>query len=80
MPHDGDEPAETANQPPCASPVHGAVKKIVLISILLATILIPTRAANDPNPRQALKKALLYSVLFNVVYWLLLLFVYPRLD
>jgi hypothetical protein len=56
------------------------VKKLILISILLATIAIPTRAANDPNPRLALKKALLYSLVFNVVYWLLLLFVYPRLE
>ena len=56
------------------------MKKIILISILLATIAIPTRMANEPNPRLALKKALLYSVLFNVVYWLLLLLVYPRLD
>jgi hypothetical protein len=56
------------------------VKKILLISILLATIAIPTRAASEPNPRVALKKALLYTALFNVVYWLLLLLVYPRLD
>ena len=58
----------------------GAVKKIILISILLATIAIPARAAREPNPRLALRKALLYSVMFNVVYWLLLLLVYPRLD
>jgi hypothetical protein len=56
------------------------VKKVLLISILLATIAIPTWAANEANPRLALKKALLYSVIFNVFYWLLLLFVYPRLP
>jgi hypothetical protein len=54
------------------------VKKIILISILLATIAIPVRAAGQPNARIGLKKALLYSLLFNVVYWLLLLFVYQR--
>jgi hypothetical protein len=56
------------------------VKKIILISILLATIAIPTKVAGEPNPHLALRKALLYSVLFNVVYWLLLLVVYPHLD
>jgi hypothetical protein len=56
------------------------VKKIILISILLATIALPTRAANDPSPRLGLKKALLHSVLFNIFYWLLLILVYLRLE
>jgi len=56
------------------------VKKIILISILLATIAIPTRAANERNALLGLRKALLHSVVFNVVYWLLLLLVYLRID
>lgn len=56
------------------------MKKIVLMSILFATIAIPVRASNEPNARLALKKSLLYAFVFNVIYWLLLLFVYPRLD
>jgi hypothetical protein len=54
------------------------MKKIILLSILVATIAIPTRAANESNARLALKKAIVNSLVFFVIYWLLLLFVYPR--
>lgn len=56
------------------------MKKIILISILLATIALPTRAANERSPHLGLRKALLHSVLFNIVYWLLLILVYLRLE
>jgi hypothetical protein len=56
------------------------VKKLILMSILVATIAIPARVAGDREPRLALKKTLLYSLIFNIVYWLLLLFAYGRVD
>jgi hypothetical protein len=56
------------------------MRKLLLISILVATIVIPMRAAAERNPRRALGKALAYTIAFNVVYWLLLLFLYPRLG
>lgn len=55
------------------------MKQAILMSILVATIAIPARAASEPNPRLALKKAVAYAFLFNVIYWMLLLVVYPRL-
>jgi hypothetical protein len=56
------------------------VKKFLLMSILLSTIVFPVRAASEPNPRLGLKKALLYTVAYNVVYWVLLMTVYDRLS
>jgi hypothetical protein len=56
------------------------VKKLLLQSVLFATILIPALASGQPNPRLALKRALFYWVIFNVVYAFLLVFVYGRLD
>lgn len=56
------------------------MKKIVLISILLATIAVPAAVAGQANARLALKKVVVYSVIANVVYWLMLLFLYPRLP
>jgi hypothetical protein len=56
------------------------VKKLLLQSFLLATIFIPAVLASQPNPRLALKRTLLYWVIFNVAYGLMLVFVYGRLD
>jgi hypothetical protein len=56
------------------------VKKLLLMSVLIATIAIPAWAAGARNPRRALKGAIVYWSIYNVVYWLLLLFVYDRLS
>jgi hypothetical protein len=56
------------------------VKKLILQSVLFATIFIPAMVAGQPNSRLSLKRALFYWVLFNVVYSFLLLFVYTRLE
>jgi hypothetical protein len=56
------------------------VKKLILMSILVATIALPARLASHHEPRRALKKLILYTLIFNVAYWLLLIFVYGRLN
>jgi hypothetical protein len=61
-------------------PREAPMRKILLLSILFATVAIPSRAANDPTPRLALKKAILYSFGFFVLYWLLLLYLFPHLS
>lgn len=56
------------------------MKKLLLMSVLFATIGIPAIAAKDPSPRRGLRKAVLYTIAFNVFYWLSLLFVVNRLE
>lgn len=56
------------------------MRKLILMSILIATIAIPTRLAGQPDARMALKRTVLYAVIFNVIYWLLILFAYERFN
>jgi hypothetical protein len=53
--------------------------KMVLIMILFASIIVPARAAAAPNPRKALKKALVQMTVFNLIYVLSVTYLYPRL-
>jgi hypothetical protein len=55
------------------------MQKFILISILFADVLIPLWAARDPNSIRGMKKALFYMCIFNTMYLLLVMFVYPRL-
>jgi hypothetical protein len=55
------------------------MQKALLISIAVATIIIPMWAARDRRARRGLRKAVVCLVLFNVVYFLAVMFVYPRL-
>jgi hypothetical protein len=56
-----------------------SMQKLILISILFADVLIPLWAARDPNAIRGLKKALFYMCIFNAMYLLLVMFVYPRM-
>ncbi len=53
--------------------------KMVLISILFLSIIIPARAAQAKDPRKGLKKALIQMAVFNLIYVLALTYLYPRL-
>jgi hypothetical protein len=53
--------------------------KLLLISIMLMSILIPARAAAEKDPRRGLKKALVAMALFNLFYALAVTYLYPRL-
>ncbi|MGC4121435.1 MAG: hypothetical protein QM765_44035 [Myxococcales bacterium] len=53
--------------------------KLILASVLFASVAIPIHAARDPNPRRGLRKALWQTLIFDVVYALAVLFVYPRI-
>jgi hypothetical protein len=58
---------------------HGnAVAKLILVSIIFATVAIPITVARDPHPVRGLKKALFYAFLFNVAYLVGVLLIYPR--
>lgn len=56
------------------------MKKLILLSVLFATIGIPAWAARDPNAQRGLRKTIVYSVAFYVAYWLALLLVVNRLN
>jgi hypothetical protein len=54
--------------------------KALLVSILFATVAIPTLAARDPSPRRGLWRALIGTLLFDAVYLFVARFVLPRLG
>jgi hypothetical protein len=56
-----------------------SMQKFILISILFADVLIPLWAARDANAIRGLKKALFYMCIFNAMYLLLVMFLYPRM-
>jgi hypothetical protein len=56
------------------------VQKLLLISILFATLILPIRAARHSHPVKGLRKAILYAVAFNAFYALAILYLYPRLS
>ena len=55
------------------------LQKLLLISIVFATIGIPVWAAQERNSKKAFRKVLFYLVAFNVLYVLALRFVFYHL-
>lgn len=53
---------------------------MLLMSILIATLALPMRAAHDPNPARGLRRTVLWLVAFNVCYLLGIVYVLPRLS
>jgi hypothetical protein len=53
--------------------------KLLLLSVLIAPIVIPSRAANLKNPRVGLKKTLVNMAVFNAVYLFAIMYIYSRL-
>lgn len=54
------------------------MQKLVLMSILALSIVVPAIAARERNPRIALRKVLLWTVVGVFGYVMGLLFIYPR--
>jgi hypothetical protein len=55
------------------------VSKLLLMSVLLATAIIPAAAARDELPRRGLRRAILAYLAFNLVYAVLVILVYPKI-
>jgi len=53
--------------------------KLLLLSILIAPIALPARAARAKNPRVGMKKALVQMALFHAFYMFFLIYLYSRL-
>jgi hypothetical protein len=50
--------------------------KLILISVLVATVAAPVLGSADPSPRRGLGRTLAFLMVFNVIWLLLLTLIY----
>ncbi len=55
------------------------MQKALLLSVLITNIVIPIWASRERGARRGLKKALAAMAIFDVIYLVALLTLYPRL-
>jgi hypothetical protein len=55
------------------------VSKLLLLSEIIMMVAIPVAAAADRDYRRGLRRALLLTFAFNLVYFVIIRFLYPRL-
>lgn len=75
----GREPGPILAQSQCHENAFPAVKKLILLSVIIASIALPARAARSKDARVGLKKALIHVLIFYVIYMILLAQVWNRL-
>lgn len=56
------------------------IAKLLLMSLLIFSLTLPVRAAQDPGRARALKKLIRWMFIFCVLYLLSTIYVYPRLE
>ena len=56
------------------------MKKLLLLQVLYALLIIPALAARHPDPVRGVKWAMLLMVLFNLWYMFSVLFIWPKLE
>lgn len=56
------------------------MKKLLLLSVIIAAIALPARAARAKNAREGLRKTLIQVAIFNVIYLFLVTMVWFKLD
>jgi hypothetical protein len=54
--------------------------KLILMSIIFATVLVPATAAKVSNPKVALQRCVLGMLISNLVYLIAVLYLFPRLQ
>ena len=54
--------------------------KLLLGSVLIATVLLPMLAARERSPMRGLRKLVATLVAFNIFYLFAVLYLYPRLG
>lgn len=52
------------------------MSKLILLSIIIAMIAIPARAAREKNPRKALRRVIIQAIVFEAVYLFALRYLY----
>lgn len=55
------------------------MQKLLLLSILLATVALPMMAARAPRPVRGFMKMIVWVLAFDFLYLIGVLYVYPRL-
>jgi len=55
------------------------LQKLVLLSVIIASIALPARAARSKDGKQGLKKALTHVIIYEFIYLILLTQVWMRL-
>ncbi len=53
--------------------------KLLLVSVLVATVALPVRAAREPHPARALRRAVCWVAGYYAAYLVGVLYVLPRL-
>lgn len=56
------------------------MKKFLLYTILIATVVIPMIAASDKSAIRGFRKAVVWMAAFNVIYLFAILYVWPRIP
>lgn len=56
------------------------MQKLLLMSILVGTVLIPLFSARGGTVKAAIRRSMIATAVFCVFYWLGLMFVYPMLE
>jgi hypothetical protein len=56
------------------------LKKLILLSVIIASIVLPARTARMKNGQKALKKALVQMVIFDFIYVILVTQVWFRMG
>lgn len=56
------------------------MSKLILLSVLVALIALPSLASRDSHPTRGLKRAVLLMVAFNLAYAFAVLVLVPRLG
>jgi hypothetical protein len=54
------------------------MSKLILMSILIALITVPTRAAREPDPKVGLKRAVKHILIFEAFYAFALIYLWGR--
>jgi hypothetical protein len=55
------------------------VAKLLLLSVVIGAIVVPVLSARDANPARGLRKAIVLTLVFNLMYLFAIRFIYPRL-
>jgi hypothetical protein len=56
------------------------LQKALLFTLLAATMLIPLFAARGGSVKSAVRRSVIATVVFCVLYWIGLVFIYPSLP
>jgi hypothetical protein len=56
------------------------VKKLILLSVIIVAVAVPVRAARAKSGKEGLKKALIQTAVFELIYVVLLTQVWFRMS